>query len=144
MRSMSLVLGCAALSAVAVSAAAQADATPDPAAGAAPWAGTWTNMPNTLHIRATKCGDAMCGTVVWADDKGKAEAAAKGRTLVGAEVFRNFRKVGPNVWKGQVYIPALDRTVSGKIELTDSESIAASACLLGFIGCQTRHYKRIR
>jgi uncharacterized protein (DUF2147 family) len=59
-------------------------------------------------------------------------------------VFREFRQTGSNEWKGKVYVPALDQTISGRIELTDSDSITASGCALFGFGCQTRHWKRIR
>ena len=138
------ILACAALALTVTVASAQADPQPDPARNAAPWSGTWTNMNNTMHVRAARCGDAMCGTVIWADDKTKAEIAAKGRTLIGPPVFREFRKAGGSSWRGKVYVPAIDQTVTGTIELTDSDSITASGCaFLGF-GCQTRHWKRIR
>lgn len=139
---MPRLLACAALT-LTVASAAIAQGEPDPARGAA-WTGTWTNMNHTMHVRAARCGDAMCGTVIWADDKTKADIASRGRTLIGTQVFREFRQTGPNEWKGKVYVPALDQTISGKIELTDADSITASGCALFGFGCQTRHWKRIR
>ena len=136
------ILACAAALTVVSASAAQAD--PDPSRNGAAWVGNWTNMNNTMHVRAAPCGDAMCGTVIWADDKTKAQIAEKGRTLIGTQVFREFRRTGPNVWKGKVYVPAIDQTVNGTIELTDSESITASGCSFFGLGCQTRHWKRIR
>ncbi len=130
-------LACAALT-LATAAAAQADSNP----GAAPWAGTWTNMNNTMHVRAGRCGNAMCGVVIWAD--GKTQAAAKNGKLIGTQVFRDFVQTSGNEWKGRVYVPALDQMISGKIVLTDNDSITASGCAFGFVGCQTRHWKRIR
>ena len=137
------LLACAALTLAVTAGPARAGPDPEPAHGAA-WTGTWTNMNNTMHVRAGRCGDAMCGTVIWADDKSKADIASRGRILVGTQVFREFRQTGPNQWKGKVYVPALDQTISGRIELTDSDSITASGCALFGFGCQTRHWKRIR
>jgi uncharacterized protein (DUF2147 family) len=141
---MPRLLACAALALTVAAASAQAGPEGDPARSGAPWTGTWTNMNNTMHVRAGRCGDAMCGTVVWADDKTKADIASRGRTLVGTQVFREFRQTGPNEWKGKVYVPALDQTISGRIELTDPDSITTSGCALFGFGCQTRHWKRIR
>lgn len=143
MRSMSLLLVGAALFSAAGVSSAQADA-PDPSRALPPLTGTWSSMNDTMHVRAERCGQSICGTVIWADDKTKADIAEKGRTLIGTQVFRNFRQTGPTEWKGQVYVPAIDKTVAGTIELTDPEMITASACMFGRIGCQTRHYKRIR
>jgi uncharacterized protein (DUF2147 family) len=145
MRPIALLLACATLVSVAAVASARPDVEPDPArSSGAPWAGTWTNMNHTMHVRATRCGDAMCGIVVWADEQTKADIAARGRKLIGTQVFRDFRQTGANEWKGVVYVPAINKSIPGRIELTDPESITASACILGPIGCQTRHYKRIR
>jgi len=139
---MPRLLACAALT-LTVAAAADAQGGGDPGRDAT-WSGTWTNMNNTMHVRAGRCGDAMCGTVIWADDKTKADIASRGRTLIGTQVFREFRQTGPNEWKGKVYVPAIDQTIAGRIELTDSDSITASGCALFGFGCQTRHWKRIR
>ncbi|MGN6819713.1 MAG: DUF2147 domain-containing protein [Sphingomonas sp.] len=141
---VSRLFACAALTLTVATASAQADMQPDPARHGTSWSGVWTNGNNTMHVRAQRCGDAMCGTVIWADDKTKADIAARGRTLLGTEVFREFRQTGPNEWRGKVYVPAIDQTVSGRIELTDPDHITASGCALFGLGCQTRHWKRIR
>jgi uncharacterized protein (DUF2147 family) len=125
-------------------AAAQGQPGPEPDARSAGWIGTWANMNNTLHIKTSRCGEDVCGVVIWANDKAKADVAEKGRTLVGAQLFRNFEQTGPNQWAGKVYVPDIDRTVSGKVTLTDRDSITAVGCLFGPFGCQTRHWKRIR
>ena len=119
--------------------------TPDPPNGgsASPLAGVWANGNNTMHVRAGRCGSAVCGTVVWADDQTKALIASKGRTLIGTQVFRDFRPSGSNEWRGKVYVPAIDQTINGRIVLTDRNSITASGCALLGLGCQTRHWKRI-
>ena len=141
---VSRLLACVALMLTVAAASAQADAQPDPARAGAPWAGTWANGNNTMHVRASRCGDAMCGIVVWAEEKTKADIAARGRTLLGTQVFREFRQTGPNEWRGKVYVPAIDQTISGRIELTDPDHITASGCALFGFGCQTRHWQRIR
>lgn len=143
-RIMSRLLACIVLTMNVAVASAQAGAQPEPTRASVSWAGTWTNGNDTMHVRAAPCGDAMCGIVVWADEKTKADIAARGRTLLGTQVFREFRQTGPNEWKGKVYVPAIDQTVTGRIELTDPDHITASACALFGFGCQTRHWKRIR
>lgn len=136
-------LACVALT-LTVAAAGNAQADPDPARGSAAWAGDWTNMNKTVHIRASRCGDSMCGTVIWATDQAKADVAAKGGRLIGTQVFRDFRPTGSNEWRGKVYIPDMGRSFSGTITLTDNDSITATGCAFFGVGCQTRHYKRIR
>ncbi|WP_375397391.1 DUF2147 domain-containing protein [uncultured Sphingomonas sp.] len=120
----------------------------DPATAPAPsapggWTGVWRNMKNTIHIRATRCGVGMCGVVIWASDKVKADVAASGRTMIGMELFRDFRRADGSRWKGKVFVPDIGRTLSGTIEVTDPDSITASGCLILGLGCKTQHWKRV-
>ena len=58
------------------------------------------NPSNSVHVRVHPCGKSRCGTVVWANDKAKADSARGGtRNLVGTELFREFSEVSPKVWK---------------------------------------------
>lgn len=139
----------AALSLVAVSLAGGAIAggvaLPDPAPNPSQsWVGVWRNTNNNMHIKATPCGgDSMCGTVVWANPQITADVAAKGRNIVGMQLFSGFRQTGPMEWKGTVYIPTMDRNFSGKITLTDRNNLVAVGCLFLGMGCQTRHWSRL-
>jgi uncharacterized protein (DUF2147 family) len=47
------------------------------------------NPSNCVHVRIHPCGKSRCGTVVWANDKAKADSARGGtKNLVGTELFR--------------------------------------------------------
>jgi uncharacterized protein (DUF2147 family) len=106
--------------------------------------GVWRNMRDTIHIRAAPCADAICGTVVWAAQQPKADTKKKtGRDLIGMQLFRNFRPTDDDAWKGKIYIPDMDSTASGKILLTDRQSITVSGCAFLGMMCETQHWKRI-
>ena len=124
-----------------------ATARPDPDPARTPaesWVGVWRNTNNTVHIKAVPCGDnSMCGTVVWANDQAKADVAAKGRQLIGMQLFRSFRQTSPMEWQGKVFIPDIGSTFSGKIKLTDRNNLVAVGCFFAGFGCQTRHWSRI-
>jgi uncharacterized protein (DUF2147 family) len=102
----------------------------------------WRNTNNTVHIKAGPCGDSMCATVIWANDQTKASVAAKGRNIIGMQLLRGFRASGASEWKGSVYVPDRDLTVSGTITLLDRNTLKTVGCFLGVI-CQTRHWSRI-
>lgn len=141
---VSRLLACAVLTLAPVALAAPAVAGPDPARSREQsWVGVWRNTNNTVHIRAVGCGDGMCGTVVWANDQTRAAVAARGRNIIGMQLFRNFRQTAPMEWKGTVYIPDMDTSVTGKITLTDRNNLAAVGCFFLGMGCQTRHWSRI-
>ena len=127
--SVSRLLTCMALTLAPVAFAAPADA--DPARRiVSSWTGVWRNTNNTVHIKAAPCGTNMCATVVWADDKTKATVAARNRNIIGMQLLRDFRESGPSEWKGTVYVPDRDMTVSGTITLLDRNTLRAVGCFL--------------
>lgn len=103
----------------------------------------WRNPSNSVHIRITSCGsDRMCGTVIWASDKAKADARKGGTDrLVGANLFREFRQVAPGQYKGRVFVPDMNRTFSGQMRV-QGNSMIGKGCVLGFI-CKSQTWTRI-
>lgn len=106
-------------------------------------ASEWRNPKNTVHIRLRSCGgDRMCGTVIWASDKAKADAARGGtEQLVGANLFRDFRQVAPGSYKGRVFVPDMNRTFSGHMRI-EGNSMIGKGCVLGLI-CKQQVWTRI-
>jgi uncharacterized protein (DUF2147 family) len=104
----------------------------------------WRNPSNSVHIRLTPCGaDRMCGTVIWASEKAKADARRGGTDqLVGANLFREFRRVSQDEYKGRVFVPDLNRTFSGQMKL-QGDSMIGKGCVLGGLICKQQVWKRI-
>lgn len=120
-----------------------------PAAPPAPgWTGVWRNASNSVHLRAAPCGRArdagMCGTVIWASPKAKADVAARGRTLIGAQLFRDFQQTDENAWEGEVYVPDIDRTFAGTIMLEGRNRLVGEGCLFGGFGCKQQVWTRVK
>ena len=102
------------------------------------------NPSNSVHVRIHTCGKSRCGTVVWANAKAKADSARGGTpNLVGTELFREFREVSPKVWKGKVFVPDMNVTVSGSAELLDANTLKARGCIFAGIGCKSQNWKRV-
>ena len=103
------------------------------------------NPSNSVHVRVHLCGKSRCGTVVWANDKAKADSARGGtRNLVGTELFREFREVSPKVWKGKVFVPDLNKVLTGTGTLKDQNTIVARGCLFAGMGCKSQTWTRVR
>ena len=51
-------------------------AVPATAQRASGWEGIWRNAGDTVRIKVARCGPGLCGTVVQASAKAKADAAA--------------------------------------------------------------------
>ncbi|SNS57186.1 Uncharacterized conserved protein, DUF2147 family [Sphingomonas laterariae] len=107
--------------------------------------GLWRNPKNSVHVRSHRCGASMCGTVVWANDKAKADARRGGtEELVGLQLFKDFTQDEGGNWRGRVYVPDIDKTFSGTIEVIDVNTIKGSGCLIGKIGCKSQTWARIK
>ena len=106
--------------------------------------GVWKNPGGSVHVRAEPCGKAMCGVVVWANDKAIADAKkGSDQPLVGSSLFRDFKAVKDGVWRGRVFVPDIGKTFSGTITVLDKNRLEGKGCLLGGIGCRSQIWTRI-
>ena len=134
---MRIFIGIAVLPAAMLS----ASATPAQTGGQI---GVFRNPQNSVHVRIHTCGKSRCATVVWANDKAKADSARGGtRNLVGTELFRDFRQVSAKVWKGKVFVPDLNAVFSGTATVKDQDTIVARGCLFGNFGCKSQAWTRV-
>jgi uncharacterized protein (DUF2147 family) len=105
--------------------------------------GTWRNPKNSVHVEIVSCGRAMCGVVVWANEKAQADARDEGTDpLIGISLLRDFVRTGDGRWRGRVFVPDLGKTVTGTVEMTDFETFRARSCALA-VFCKTQVWKRI-
>ncbi|MHA6722486.1 DUF2147 domain-containing protein [Sphingomonas sp. RS2018] len=122
-------------------------AAPASAAPAPKWAGVWRNAANTVQLRAAPCSKArdagMCGTVISASAKAKADVAARGGTLVGTRLFSDFRQTDYNLWQGDVYVPDIDRSFTGTISMDGANRLIGEGCLFGRLGCKQQVWTRV-
>ena len=103
------------------------------------------NPSNSVHVRIHPCGKTRCGTVVWANEKAKADSARGGTpNLVGTELFREFREVSPKVWKGKVFVPDINKVLTGTGTVKDQNTIVARGCLFAGMGCKSQTWTRVR
>ena len=104
----------------------------------------WRNPKDTVRIRLAPCGrERMCGTVIWASDKAKADARKGGtENLIGANLFRDFQRVSPGQYKGHVFVPDMNRTFSGHIQI-QGDSMTGKGCVLAGLICKQQVWTRI-
>lgn len=107
--------------------------------------GVWRNPKNTVHMEIRTCGEASCGYVVWATPG--ADAASRkgsGKPIMGQQILRDFVWDQRGYWKGKVYAPDVNLTVSGFAEQMGSDTLKARGCLLGKLICKTQVWTRAR
>lgn len=104
----------------------------------------WRNPQNSVHVRVHPCGSSMCGTVIWANSKAKADSARGGtHQLVGTQLFRDFRLNSADLWTGKIFVPDMNRTFTGTGKLVDGRTLVARGCLTKNFGCKSQTWTRV-
>ena len=111
--------------------------------------GVFRNPSGSVDVKVADCGAGLCGTIVKASAKARADAAEAGqRNIIGMQLFRDLKPVRqpagqPKRWEGSVYIPDRDKTVSGRAELS-GKTLLVEGCLIGDKLCKAQNWVRVR
>lgn len=85
----------------------------------------------------------MCGTVVWAADRQRADARkGSGKDLVGSVLLRDLRPDGDG-WEGKIFVPDINTMASATVKQLDSDTLLVSGCTMMGILCRTQHWYRM-
>lgn len=96
--------------------------------------GVWTRDSGASRIRFAKCGEAICGTIVWLKE-------ADGPAKVGQRVFYDMKPDGAGKWQGSAFNPEDGKTYSGTMALQGSQ-LKTSGCVLGGLICRSVVWSR--
>jgi uncharacterized protein (DUF2147 family) len=114
-------------------------------AAAADPRGLWL-AEDGAKVRVSNCGKALCATIASAKsavdpatgapwtDKHNADAALRGRPLVGVQVLSAMQPDGPGKWSGQLYNSDDGQTYPGHLVEIDHKTIRIEGCALGICG----------
>ncbi|MEO1647807.1 MAG: DUF2147 domain-containing protein [Pseudomonadota bacterium] len=106
--------------------------------------GVWKNKSNSVHVEVTECGDARCGTVVWASEKAKGDARKGGtEQLVGTQLLRKFREKDNSRWRGKAFVPDMNKEFTGTITPIDFNTLEVKGCIIGGLICKTQVWTRV-
>lgn len=117
--------------------------TAAPASAAQPIEGLWRNPIGSAIIRIGPCGKVLCGTVVWASARGRAEVAKNTRNVVGTAVLTDLKRTEPNRWTGHLFIPDDNIHVSARLELVTYRGLRLTGCGLVGLICRTQIWTRV-
>lgn len=105
--------------------------------------GLWQNPKGTLLVQTRRCGQLLCGNIVWAGPRAIADARDAGvNALVGTELLSDYRASGAGRWTGRVYVPDQGRRFYSTIELRSPDSLRISGCILGGLICKRQDWTR--
>ena len=96
--------------------------------------GEWLRDNGASHVKFARCGEFICGTVVWLRDS---DSPAK----IGEKVFFDMKATGPDTWEGQAFNPEDGKTYSGKMTL-DGDTLTTAGCVLAIL-CKTATWTRL-
>ena len=98
--------------------------------------GTWLRDSGDEQVKFERCGDAICGNVVWL--KPGSDLNAK----VGKRLFFDVRSSGANYWTGKAASSDTGSIYSGKMSVEGS-TLTTSGCIAGGLICKSANWKRV-
>jgi uncharacterized protein (DUF2147 family) len=112
----------------------------------------WLTEAGDSKVRIKKCGQALCGTIVWLkepidsvtgrpqiDDKNPDPALAR-RPIIGLNLFHDMKPSGDH-WSGRIYNADNGKTYASNVSLVDAATLKVSGCVL-FV-CGSERWTRI-
>ena len=90
--------------------------------------GRWRSPGGNSIIEIAPCGSDLCGTVAWASDKAKKDAAKATDQLIGTQLLTGLQEKKPGRWQGKLFIPDKNMRVSAKIQLASPTQLKVSGC----------------
>src|SRR6476661_5387821 len=100
--------------------------------------GKWANPHRSVIVNVTRCGDAYCGTVGWAN----ANNRNKGVTP-GTKVLSNLKSQGDGVYKGQAYDPKRGVGGSATVHQSGPDVMVVRACAIAGLLCKEQRWTRV-
>ena len=92
-------------------------------------AGVWLTQSGDARVKVSRCGNALCGRVVWLKepidkktgkaqlDDHNADPALRGRKIVGISLFIDMQAAGENKWSGRIYNADDGKTYASTVTL---------------------------
>ena len=96
--------------------------------------GVWLRDTGASKVKFSRCGDAICGNIVWL--KQGADPKAK----VGQRVFFDMKPNGTNTWAGSAFNPEDGKTYTGKMTLSGN-TLTTAGCVMSVI-CKSATWTR--
>ncbi len=113
------------------------------ASAAGPIEGNWVNPSRTVTVHIGPCGAQLCGRVVSASAKARADAAAAGTArLVGTVLMSGVEPTGEGAWRADIFVPDRNLHAPGELRLTGPRTLDVQGCLGGLI-CKTQTWVKV-
>jgi uncharacterized protein (DUF2147 family) len=103
-----------------------------------PLEGRWANPHHSVIVNVTRCGDAYCGTVSWANAHNRDKGVAP-----GTRVLSDLKAQGNGVYKGKAYEPR--RGIGGSATVTQDgpDVMVVKGCAIIGLICKAQRWTRV-
>jgi len=101
--------------------------------------GRWVNPTKSVIIDVAPCGEAMCGTVVWADAQARQDAKKGTPELIGTQLLKDLQPKGAT-WEGKLFVPDRGLHVEARLQPEGSGELKVSGCEIGI--CESQAWAR--
>jgi uncharacterized protein (DUF2147 family) len=128
---MKRILGQIALVAVAATVPVHAAAQPA-------LEGRWANPHRSVIVNVTRCGDALCGTVGWANARNREKGVGP-----GTRVLSGLKPQGNGIYKGKAYEPKRGIGGSATVHQVSPDVMVVKGCALAGLFCKEQRWTRV-
>ena len=118
--------------------------------------GNWLTEDGEATVAITRCGDALCGTIVALKtpidpatgrpqtDVNNPDAAKTRRPLIGVQIIFGLTPSRmADKWDGQLYNPEDGKTYSGSLTVTGANTLDLQGCTFVVL-CESRTWTRTK
>lgn len=111
--------------------------------------GVWLTEKGDARVKVTKCGNGICGVIVWLkdpidrttgrpqiDDKNP-NPALRSRPVMGLSLFVGMHPSAPGKWSGQIYNADDGGTYVGHVTFAGGNTLRVEGCVGVICGGET-------
>ncbi|WP_084030764.1 DUF2147 domain-containing protein [Bradyrhizobium paxllaeri] len=111
-------------------------------------AGIWLTQAGDAKVHVSRCGQAICGRVVWlkqpidgatgkpqTDDKNP-DPSLKKRPIIGLQLFADMRPAKANTWSGRIYNADSGQTYASTVTQLDPARLEVRGCVGALCGSE--------
>jgi len=100
--------------------------------------GRWANPHRSVIVNVTRCGDAYCGTVGWANAKNRDKGVGP-----GTRVLSDLRPQGGGIYKGRAYEPKRGIGGSATVQQIAPDIMIVKGCAIAGLFCKEQRWTRV-
>jgi len=100
--------------------------------------GRWANAKRSVIVNVSRCGNAYCGTVSWANANNRNKGVAP-----GTRVLSDLRPQGGGLFKGRAYEPKRGIGGSATVHQLAPDVMVVKGCAVAGLLCKEQRWTRV-